>query len=334
MDEREFAALKFGIMDTPDYEVSPFVLKKIRLDAEDSEFMLDVIQKRLAGRIWEEIDEEAIGSEKFISREFVARDSDNKARSVADLSHLSDHYKPVPTKKTLEGFSASLLPRDYLITMDLKSGYNHFRLHKDMRKYFVVSVLLADGTVRYFKYIVLPFGWTRSGHWFCRLVARFWTMVKRSRGFRVCCYVDDFAVAPSMGRRSTQDDCKKASRYLDAMLQRYGLTRHETKGVWGSGSQVVQHLGFIIDTVNGTFGVPAGNLDKIEVGARCLLKMARCNARRVPMRELVSIIGRAQSLRLAVPDTAFRLRASYVSLHGKEGTDDGHGSWTRFKAQD
>ena len=62
--------------------------------------------------------------------------------------------------------------------------------------------------------------------------------------------------------------------------------------------------------------------------------MSRCNARRVPMRELASIIGRAQSLRLAVPDTAFRLRASYVSLHGKESTGDGHGSWTRFNAQD
>ena len=265
----------------------------------------------------------------------MARDSDNKARAVADLSHLSDHYRPMPTKnETLEGFSANLLPKDYLITMDLRSGYNHFRLHKDMRKFFVVSVLLADGSVRYFRYLVLPFGWTRSGYWFCRLVGRFWTKVKKHRGYRVCSYVDDFAVAPSMGRHSTQGDCIKASRYLDGHLLRYGLTRHSTKGVWGSGSQVVQHLGFVIDTVRGTFEVPAAKLDKIEMGARRLLRMAQCKSRRVPMKELSSFIGRAQSLRLAVPDTAFRLRASYVSLYGKEGTEDGPGSWARSKTRD
>ena len=55
VDEREYAALKFGIMDMPDYHLSPFTLKKIRLNEEDSEFMLEVIQKRLTGRIWEEV---------------------------------------------------------------------------------------------------------------------------------------------------------------------------------------------------------------------------------------------------------------------------------------
>ena len=88
---------------------------------------------------------------------------------------------------------------------------------------------------------------------------------------------------------------------------------------------MVQNLGFIIVTVRGTFGVPASKLDKIEAGARRLLRMARCNARRVPMQELASFIGRAQSLRLAMPDTAFRLRALYVSLHGKEDTDGDQG---------
>ena len=135
VDDREFAALKFGIMDSPDYPVDPFTLKKIRLNQEDSDFMLEVIDKRLHGRIWEEIDGEEIHNERFISRELVARDSDQNARAVADLSHLSDHYKPLKSKnETLEGFSASLLPRDYLISLDLKSWYNHFRLHKDLRK--------------------------------------------------------------------------------------------------------------------------------------------------------------------------------------------------------
>lgn len=83
-------------------------------------------------------------------------------RAVADLSHLSDHGAPIKIKS--EAFLATLLPRDTLIVMDLRSGYNVFRLHNDMRKYFTVSVILADHTVRCFHDIAIPFGWTRSGY--------------------------------------------------------------------------------------------------------------------------------------------------------------------------
>jgi hypothetical protein len=44
-------------------------------------------------------------------------------------------------------------------------------------------------------------------------------------------------------------------------------------------------------------------------------------------RDLASFIGRAQSLRLAVHDTAFRLRALYDSLHGQTDSDPGHGDY-------
>jgi hypothetical protein len=75
--------------------------------------------------------------------------------------------------RDLGRLSASLLPGDHLLPMDLRSAYHHFRLHPDMRKYFTVRVVMADGVERYFQYLVLPFGWSRSGYWFCRLVQRF-----------------------------------------------------------------------------------------------------------------------------------------------------------------
>lgn len=171
---KRVCCFKIWYMEYPDHPISPFSLKNSRLNEEDSSVMLDVIEKRLQGRIWEEVSAKDIQKENFISREFIAWDSDGKSRAVANLSHFSEHYRPLPSKnETLEGFSASLFPRDYLITMDRKSGYNHFWLHKDMQKYFVFLVFLAQGTVRYFKYLVLPFGWTQSGHWFCRQIGRF-----------------------------------------------------------------------------------------------------------------------------------------------------------------
>jgi hypothetical protein len=202
------------------------------------------IERRLRGRIWREIPPDEARKVLFVSREFIARNSDASVRAVADLSHFSDHYNSMVARaETLEGFSASLLPNDHLLSMDSRSAYHHFRLHHfrlhpGVRKYFTVRVVvMADSIERFFQSLVLPFGWSRSGYWFCRLVQRFWMMVKNTLGYRVLSYVDDFAIAPSLGRAATAADCRKASRPIDELLRRYGLTRHPLKGVRGPGSQ-------------------------------------------------------------------------------------------------
>jgi hypothetical protein len=121
--------------------------------------MEEVFTERIAGRIWEELTPEQARSAKYVSREFVARDTEGAGRSIEDFSHLSDHYSALLTKsETLEGFSVSIRMHDSMLSMDLRSGYNHFRLHPAMRDYFVVSEKLMDGTVRYFRFLVLPFG--------------------------------------------------------------------------------------------------------------------------------------------------------------------------------
>jgi hypothetical protein len=104
------------------------------------------------------------------------------------------------------------MPGDRMLSMDLRSGYNHFRLHPDMRKYFPVRIVMADGTERYFQYLVLPCGWSRSGYWFSRIVQRFWTMVKRPLGYRVLSYVNDYAISLSLGRPASLADSRRASR--------------------------------------------------------------------------------------------------------------------------
>jgi Reverse transcriptase (RNA-dependent DNA polymerase) len=175
---------------------------------------------------------------------------------------------------------------DTRLSMDLRSGYNHFRLHPAMRDYFLISVKLTCGTVRYFRYLVLPCGWYRSGYCFSRLVSRFFTTIKSRFGYRVLSYVDDYLICPSTGRASTKMDCLRASARLYKLLLRYGLTRHPKKGVRCGGSQVLQHLGFVIDSVRGSFGVSASKLDKVSSMAQALLMRVRCNAHKLPAAEL------------------------------------------------
>jgi hypothetical protein len=106
------------------------------------------------------------------------------------------------------------------------------------------------------------------------------------------------------------------------LLERYGLSRQAEKGVWGSGSQCLQYLGFVIDTRKGVFEVPAKKLDAVSEMAHKLLGRARMNRRVIPTDKLESLIGKCQSLRLAVPDTAFRLRALYDCVPKRK---QGHG---------
>jgi hypothetical protein len=231
-DAREIAQLRYGVNDQPDREAAPFRLPGIRLSVSESVEMEAIIEKRLNGQIWRDLSLEQGRREQYVSREFMVQNTDVTMRGVADLSHLSDHYDSIATNaETLEGFSASLMPRDRILSIDLCSGYNHFRLHPDMQKYFTVRIVMADSTERYFQYLVLPLGWSRSGYWFSRLVQRFWTMVKRTLGYHVLSYVDEYAIAPSLGRPASLADCRRASRRLDALLLRYGLTRHPSKGV-------------------------------------------------------------------------------------------------------
>jgi hypothetical protein len=155
----------------------------------------------------------------------MVQNTDGTKRGVADLSHLSDHNDSIATKgQTLEGFSASLMPGDRMLSMELRSGYNHFWLRPDMRKYFTVRIVMADGTERYFQHLELPFGWSRSGFWFSRLVQRILDYGQGTLGYRVLSYVDNYAIAPSLGRPASLADCRRASRRLDALLLRYGLT--------------------------------------------------------------------------------------------------------------
>lgn len=134
--------------------------------------------------------------------------------------------------------------------------------------------------------------------------------------YRVCPYVDDWVIAPSFGRATKSADSHSPSTGLHTLLERYDQTRNPSKGAWGGGAQVLEHLGFVIDTVNGTFEVPAVKMEKTEMAAMSLISMARCNPRRVPAKVLSPFFGRAQSLRLAVPDTPLLLRALYDALHG------------------
>lgn len=66
-------------------------------------------------------------------------------------------------------------------------------------------------------------------------------------GYRVLSYIDDFLVAPSVGRAASGADCCMARELIGGLMRDLGLARHPTKGVWNDDSTVVEQVQVVVE---------------------------------------------------------------------------------------
>jgi Reverse transcriptase (RNA-dependent DNA polymerase) len=99
---------------------------------------------------------------------------------------------------------------------------------------------------RFYRWIDVPFGWSRSPMWFTQLMV---PMVRNLRQqYQVLAYLDNFLILPvKAGRVASMKDWWKATQVIDKLLSSLGITRHPTKGEW-IGSTRVELLGCVIDS--------------------------------------------------------------------------------------
>jgi hypothetical protein len=98
-------------------------------------------------------------------------------------------------------FAATVEEGDHFISFDIEGGYRYFFLAEPVRNFFLFPY---DGRV--YRCIALPFGWSRSAYWFVNLLKPFVRKL-RKWDYWTFPYVDDFLMAPSVGRAATSLDC-------------------------------------------------------------------------------------------------------------------------------
>lgn len=240
-----------------------------------------------------------------------------KGRFVVNLSKQSKKWKKGSVRmESVSEFATSIQKGDHLLSMDIEKGYRHFRLHPAMRDWFIFHYY-----GKYYRCIALPFGWGRSPLWFTQLMTVFLRPL-RQLGYRVLCYLDDFLIAPSpYGQVASLTHCAVAKEKIEALLQSLGLRRHPTKGEW-NGSQVVEHLGIVINTKEMTFSVDPRKAEKVRRLAGKLLKEVRFGKRWVTSQRLRSFCGVCVSLTLAMPWARFYTRALYWDLGSNRPRDN------------
>ena len=136
----------------------------------------------------------------------------------------------------------------------------------------------------------------------------------RRMGYRVLGYLDDFLISPSpLGVVATLLDCQRATVAISKLMRRLGLSRNVTKGEW-VGSQVVSHLGVVIETKYMKFYIQPHKVKKVQQLSGRLLLEVRMGRRWVSERALRHFCGVCVSLTLAMPWARFYTRSLYWDI--------------------
>jgi Reverse transcriptase (RNA-dependent DNA polymerase) len=318
-------AIKFGVYEKPSL---PFVvgeeLGDIPQSVEDLAFGERDLGDGCGTGIYERVTKGQAMKYKnrgyMISSAFVVWQDGpegRKGRFVVNFSKQRKHWDKGSVKmESLAGYSMSIQKGDHLISFDIKSGYRHFRLAPDMRKWFLFRY---NGC--YYKCVALPFGWGRSPLWFTELMRPFVRYMRTELGYRVLAYLDDFLIgATAAGTVSRKVDCILATSNIEKLMARLGLTRHPEKGEW-VGATRVEHLGVVVDTSLMKFYISQRKIVKVRAMAKQLLDQASQGRRWVSAAKLSSFSGLCVSLMLAMPYARFYTRAIYWDLGRRKNSN-------------
>ena len=165
-------------------------------------------------------------------------DSTEKLRLVLDLRHVNQYIFPDKFRyEDLYTLSELFEEGDYFFTFDLKSGYHHVNIHEDFHKYLGFQWSYRDGQVRFFIFVVLPFGLNIACYLFTKLLR---PLVKkwRSMGIKAILYIDD-----GINGSTSLAKALSASVTVRSDLQNAGLVINENKSNFISQKTVKSNYG-------------------------------------------------------------------------------------------
>ena len=137
-----------------------------------------------------------------------AVDNGKKLRLILHLRYVNKHlakfkFKLEDMKIVLDVYRQG----DYLVTFNLKSGYNHITITKKHRDYLGFTFMIK-GKVKKFEFCVLPFGLSFASYAFTK-VTRPLVSLWRQQGIRCQLYMDD-----GSGGHETYVGAKKVGKIM------------------------------------------------------------------------------------------------------------------------
>jgi hypothetical protein len=233
-------------------------------------------------------------------------DSAGKDRMIVNGRYLNMFLQALPFKyERLRDLLAFTTKGSFMATWDLKSGYFHVPIHKDLRKYFCFKV---GGVIFYFK--VLCFGFAQACYVFTKVMQEPAIELRR-RGVPLSDYIDDsFTAARTRGR------CLRQSVLAVLFFATLGAFMGLPKcNLWPQ--LLLKWLGFIVDSQEESFKVGKAKMQKLKK----VLEEAIDKPSTSP-RKIAEIAGKILALSPAVLLAALYSRSFYSALKGRSSWDE------------
>ena len=202
----------------------------------------------------------------------------------------------------------------YFARFDLRSGYHHVSINPAHYKYLGFSWPYESGLVRYFVFLVLPFGLSPASYVFTKLL-RPLISKWRGEGLRCVLYIDD-GIFGSASKRITA----LAFLRIRSDLEDAGFTINDEKSTLYP-IQVGTGLGFVVDTRTFRFSVPTSKVENVIKSITNTLLSSTTTARMIA-RIAVTIISMGPAIG---PLTRFFTQNKYRFVD-KSRAWDGHQS--------
>ena len=232
----------------------------------------------------------------FYSNIFPRPKPDGSSRVILNLKMLNVHMDKVHFKMdTFKEVTNLVFENCFFTSVDFKHAYYSVAVNPDDRRW--LRFVWRDS---HYQFTCLPQGLTSAPRIFTKLLKPVLSHL-RTMGIIILCYIDDCIIIAD-----SPSELLIHTEYAIKLFDRLGLTVHPSKSSF-TPSQVIEFLGFIIDSRKMTVSLPPKKQDKIKDMASALLA-SPCTT----IRDLASFIGNVVAADPAVP--LGPLRYKYIEI--------------------
>lgn len=236
----------------------------------------------------------------------VPKKGEQKYRLITDLRYVNQFCEvPKFSNEDIRTVFDIIQPGDYMVTLDLKSAFQHIPVKKEDQT--LLGVKFKD---KYYVWQVLPFG-AKVSPYYCHKVLRPVVSYLRRQGLRLVLYVDDLILC------STSEEISQQTDLLLQTLSNLGLFVNFQKSHLVP-SQDVNFIGYQILTSGEDpyIKIPPNRIRRLKKDIR------RClNSSVISARTLARILGQCVAMTRAVLPGKLLLRNAFRLLSTKTNWD-------------
>ena len=257
--------------------VSPIFPQEAQLALEEE--VRSLVQK---GAVETVLDKRSPG---FYARLFVVPKRTGGFRPILDLSPLNVFLRHIRFRmETTKSVRLSLMPGDWVTSLDLTDAYFHVLIHRSHRKW-----LRFAWHDQVFLFRALPFGLSQSP-WIFTIVVRQLCAKVHSLGIRMRVYLDDWAIMSQ-----SREECSLHTETVLALSQDLGFGVNLEKSDLDP-AQKFLYLGMQFDTVSWSVAPAPKRLGRLLEAIQALLLLQSA-----PVRRVAAVYGMLESVSLLIP---------------------------------